>query len=83
MSTDLPVVEIGYACKDKNEVIQIGSALPIRFSDDHEVNIKKMMETEKKEGFMFWWGSSEGKVFIKENAKTIGHFFISMVLNQK
>jgi len=82
-SIDLPGAAIGYASKDKNEVIQIGSTLPVRFSDGHEVNIKKMTKKEQEEGFMFWWHSPEGEAFIKENTKTIGHLFASIILNQK
>ena len=82
----LPVARIQFTTKDKDGVIQIGSSIDIRFSDNnvscHEVNIKKMEKIAKRKNFMFWNNSAEGEEFFKENAKALGEALAKIILSQ-
>ncbi len=81
MQTDLPVGMVGYIIK-KNNVIQLGNNICLRF-DNHEENIDKMKSIEKIDGFMFWGYSDEGENFIRDNRNEISSILTNMILNQK
>ena len=81
--SDMPVAIIGFTLKDKNNVLQLGQSVWIKFGDGHEVNIKRMEKVQKTRGFMFWNNSSEGEEFFRVHAKEIGKLFANIILNQR
>ena len=69
MLSELPKGFVGYIFKDKENVIQLGSCIPLEFSTKEDIvseNLKKMKEIESIEGFMFWHDSNEGEKFITD-----------------
>lgn len=72
---DMPVGIIFYVIKDNNDIIQLGQQLWVQFKED-DMNIEKMVEIEKIEGFMFWNKSVEGELWFKNNHKEISNCLI-------
>ena len=69
----MPVARIGYTFKNKDDVIQIfGGSLCVSLRDDMSETFKKIEETEKTHGFMFWDVSPEGEKWYKDNWEEIG-----------
>jgi len=66
IESELPVVRMNFICKENN-IIQIGNWIPIQFNEeDHESNILKMEEIEKRDGFMYWINTPEGEELLNE-----------------
>lgn len=82
--SDLPEANLIYTKKSEDgEILIFGGSLLISFNDDIKETIKKMKETEKTPGFMFWNNSSKGEKYLKEHWDILGKSLTKIILNQK
>lgn len=68
-----PSVNVGYAYKDKQGVIQLGNGISMRLSENDKCKNLERMDTFQKSviGFMFWSQSIEGKAWWDGNSVDI------------
>lgn len=81
--SEKPVGMIRYFYEDNNRIIHTNGFIIVHFNIDQVVslrNIKRMIDTEQKEGFLFWAISPEGEKFLEDNKIVLGKDLIDNLL---
>jgi hypothetical protein len=80
-ATEFPSFLLFYTYKNKDDVVQLGSSIPLSKQDEDGANISKMEKIERDtENFMFWNHDPKSSKWFEENSKAIQEQFIKYIL---